>query len=64
MASSETLRQDAKLKYRFFDLPEDVRRGHYGEFNRLCDQHRWHEAELMLSKLEKTAKAAGWMPRG
>lgn len=53
MASTETLRQDAKLKYRFFDLPEKIREGKYAEFNRLCDQHRWHEAEMMLEKMEK-----------
>jgi len=56
MASTEVLRQDAKLKYRFFDLPEPIRTGHYAEFNRLCDEHRWHEAEMMVEKLEKQAK--------
>ncbi len=53
MASGETLRQDAKLKYRFFELPEKVRAGHYAEFARLCDEHRWHEAEMMVERLEK-----------
>ena len=52
---ADDLKQDAKLKYRWFDLPVEVRDGQYAEFNRLCDQHRWHEAELMLEKLEKAA---------
>lgn len=55
MASAEILKQHGKMVYKFFDLPEAVRAGQYAEFNRLCDQHRWHEAELMLQKLEKHA---------
>lgn len=55
MAVSDDLKTDAKLKYRWFELPEDLRKAQYKEFAMLCDQHRWHEAELMLSKLEKAA---------
>lgn len=53
MAVSDDLKTDAKLKYRWFALPEERRKGQYKEFAMLCDQHRWHEAELMLEKLEK-----------
>lgn len=50
---ADDLKQDAKLKYRWFDLPAEVRDGQYAEFNRLCDQHRWHEAEMMVERLER-----------
>lgn len=59
MGSAQTLKQDAQLKYRWFDLPPALREGKYQEFNDLCDSHRWHEAEIMLKKLEKVAKTPG-----
>lgn len=50
------MKRNAKLAYRFFDLPAEVRTGQYMEFARLWDSGRYHEAELMLERLEKTAK--------
>jgi len=55
VASSDLLKTNAKLAYRFFDLPKEVRQGKYMEFCRLWDSGRYHEAELMLEKLEKAA---------
>ncbi len=62
MASDEILKRNAKLAYRFFDLPEEVRSGHYMEFARLWDSGRYHEADLMLERLEKQAKKLGKAP--
>lgn len=57
MAADEVMKRNAKLAYRFFDLPEAVRTGQYMEFARLWDSGRYHEAELMLERLEKAAKS-------
>jgi hypothetical protein len=54
--ADDTFKKNAKLAYRFFDLPEAVRNGQYMEFARLWDSGRYHEAELMLERLEKAAK--------
>lgn len=56
MAADEIMKKNAKLAYRFFDLPVEVRLGQYMEFARLWDSGRYHEAELMLERLEKAAK--------
>lgn len=53
---ADELKKHAQLAYRWFALPEDLRQSQYKEFAMLCDQHRWHEAEIMLGKLEKAAQ--------
>lgn len=58
MAADEIMKKNAKLAYRFFDLPAEVRTGQYMEFARLWDSGRYHEAELMLERLEKAAGGA------
>lgn len=56
--ADDLLKKNARLCYRFFALKPEVRKGQYQEFCRLWDSGRWHEAELMLEKLEKASGAA------
>lgn len=53
MAVSDDVKKQAKLQYRWFELPPEVRGTQTKEFIMLLDNHRWHEAEIMLEKLEK-----------